>query len=637
MIPASITSRTRKWLIALFSVLGFISVLAVVEATWLPRVLPELIAARTGRHIQVNGPLELHLLSPRPSFVARDVTIGNPRWMPPGVLARIGQLSVEFDFPRFGGQTPIRRIEMTGARLHLVRDAEGRSNWASAPPNPNRHGEGRLIRSLSMPAAEVALDDARRHLQFNGRVSAREVKRAQTRDEAPRLRIEGTGQLNGKPVQFDIQGDPLATVRRGRPYRFTFDQRWDSARLTANGALLRPFDVGLMDAMFEASGSSMRDLYRMIGVPLPESAPFTLSGKLARRHTRSTFSDLRARYGDSDTSGTIVTSTVDGKRRFDADVHAKLFRVRDLGRQRAATSDDPPAAQPGAPLLPNTPLPFNVVRNRNGLVKIRADNFVAGRVEMREFAATATIANGKIDVPNMQWRMGDARVSGKLNADASAEAPKTHLDVTVAGLQLGRFTRKDLQQPPFEGPVFIRLQVDGRGDSLRQFAASANGTLAAVLPHGAMRASLAELAGPSLRGVGLALSKNSSGAEVRCAVAQFQVKDGLFQTRQFLIDTKTVLIRGSGTVDLRSEVLDLTFRGEPKTVRLGRIRSPLFVSGPMRNPSFGLSPGALSKQAGAAILLGAVAPVAAALAFVDPGLTQDANCPELMNAAGAPP
>jgi uncharacterized protein involved in outer membrane biogenesis len=636
MIPASITPRTRKGLIALFSVLGFVSVLAVVEATWLPRVLPGLIAARTGRHIEVNGPLELHLLSPRPSFVAQDVTIGNPRWMPTGVLAQIKQLSVEFDFPRFGGQTPIRRIEMTGARLHLVRDAEGRSNWASAPPNPNRHGEGRLIRSLSMPAAEVALDDARRHLRFNGRVTAREVKRAQTPDQAPRLRIEGTGQLNGKPVRFDIQGDPLATVSRDQPYRFTFDQRWDNARLTANGALLRPFDVGLMDAVFEASGPSMRDLYRMIGVPLPESAPFTLTGKLARRHTRSTFSDLRARFGDSDTTGTIVTSTVEGKRRFDADLYAKLFRVRDLGRQGVANSNGPPARS-GAPLLPNTPLPFRVVRNRNGLVKVRADNFVAGPVEMRQFAATATILNGKIDVPDMRWRMGDARVSGKLNADAAAEAPETHLDVTVAGLQLGRFTRKDFQQPPFEGPLFLRLQVDGRGDSLRQFAGSANGSLAAVLPHGAMRASLAELAGPSLRGIGLALSKNSSGAEVRCAVAQFDVKDGLFQTRQFLIDTDTVLIRGSGTLDLRSEALDLTFRGEPKTVRLGRIRSPLFVSGPLRSPSFRLSPGALSKQAGAAILLGALAPPAAALAFIDPGLTKDANCPELLGAAAVPP
>jgi AsmA family protein len=632
MVPQSISPRARKWLIALFSVLGFVSVLAIVEATWLPRVLPGFVAARTGRQIQVSGPLELHLLSPRPSFVARNVTIGNPPWMPAGVTAQIGQLSVEFDFPRFGGSTPIRRIEMTGARLHLVRDAEGRSNWASAPPDPNRHGEGKLIRSLRMPAAEVVLDDALRHLQFNGRVTVQDGKSTAKPESAPPLRIEGAGQLNGKPVRFEIRGDPLATVRRDRPYRFRFDERWDNARLTANGALPRPFDVGLMDAVFEASGPSMRDLYRMLGMPLPESAPFTLTGKLARRHTRSTFSDLRARFGESDMSGTIVTSTVDGKRRFDADVQAKLFRVRDLGRQRA----DPPGDAPDAPLLPNTPLPFSAVRNRNGFVKARAESFVAGRVEMRQFVATATIRDGKIDVPDMQWQMGDARVRGKLKVDAASEAPQTNLDLAVAGLQLGQFKRKDLRQPPFEGPLFVRVQVDGRGDSLRQFAATANGTLTAILPHGAMRASMSELAGPSLRGIGLSLTKNSNGTEVRCALGQFQAKDGLFQTRQLLIDTDTVLIHGDGTVDLRSEVLDLTFRGEPKTVRLGRIRSPLSVTGPMRNPAFGLSPGALSKQAGAAILLGALLPPAAVLAFVDPGLAKDANCAELLSGADGP-
>ncbi len=630
MIPASIPPRARKWLIALFSVLALVSVLAIVEATWLSRALPGVVAARTGRVIKVNGPLELHLLSPRPSFVARDVTIGNPPWMPAGVMAQIAQLSVEFDFPRFWEPTAIRRIEMTGARLHLVRDAKGGANWASAPPDPNRHGQGRLVRSLRMPAAEVVLDDARRHLQFKGRVTARDLKRAATPEAAPLLQIEGTGQLNGKPVQFAIQGDALATARRDRPYRFSFDERWDKARLKANGSLARPFDIGLMDAVFEASGPSMRDLYRMIGVPLPESAPFSLSGKLARRYTRSTFSDLHARFGDSDTSGTIVTSTVDGKRRFDADVHAKLFRVKDLGRQ-GSSSDA--AAQAVAPLLPNTPLPFGAVRNRNGLVKVRADNFVAGRVEMRQFVGTATLRDGKIDVPDMQWKMGDARVTGKLNVDAAAEAPKTNLDLTVAGLQLNRFSRKDLQQAPFDGPLFVRVQVEGRGDSLRQFAATANGTFAAILPHGAMRASMAELAGPSLRGIGLALTKNSGGTGVRCAVAEFRGKDGLFQSTQFLIDTDAVLIQGGGTVDLRSEVLDLTFRGDPKTVRLGRIRSPLLVRGAMRSPSFSLSPGALSKQAGAAVLLGVLAPPAAVLAFVDPGLAKDANCRNLTAAA----
>src|SRR5688572_10716173 len=108
MIHPRVSSPTRKWVIALFAILTFISVLAVLESTWLRSALPELVATRTGRSIEVRGPMELHLLSWSPSLVAHDVVIGNPPWMPPGVLARVRRLGVRFDFPRLGTPTTIR-------------------------------------------------------------------------------------------------------------------------------------------------------------------------------------------------------------------------------------------------------------------------------------------------------------------------------------------------------------------------------------------------------------------------------------------------------------------------------------------------------------------------------------------------
>ncbi len=68
------------------------------------------------------------------------------------------------------------------------------------------------------------------------------------------LKISGAGQLNGRAATFEILGDSLSAARRGKAYRFKLDERSDGARLTANGVLLKPFDVGLMDAAFTASG-----------------------------------------------------------------------------------------------------------------------------------------------------------------------------------------------------------------------------------------------------------------------------------------------------------------------------------------------------------------------------------------------
>ncbi len=89
-----------------------------------------------------------------------------------------------------------------------------------------------------------------------------------------------------------------------------------------------------------------------------------------------------------------------------------------------------------------------------------------------------------------------------------------------------------------------------------------------------------------------------------------------------------MLIEGGGSIDLGAESLDLTFRGKPKKLRLGRVRAPLHVRGALLSPSFSIDTGPVLVQAGKAALLAvAITPMAAALALVDPGLAHDANCP----------
>jgi len=55
-------------------------------------------------------------------------------------------------------------------------------------------------------------------------------------------------------------------------------------------------------------------------------------------------------------------------------------------------------------------------------------------------------------------------------------------------------------------------------------------------------------------------------------VANFDVRDGMAHTRNLTIDTRTMLIRGEGDVNLRDETLDLRLQGKPKSARL--IESP---------------------------------------------------------------
>ena len=131
-----------------------------------------------------------------------------------------------------------------------------------------------------------------------------------------------------------------------------------------------------------------------------------------------------------------------------------------------------------------------------------------------------------------------------------------------------------------------RAVITGKGDSLHNLMAGADGSLAAVIPHGDIRSAFAELTGIDLAGVGLLLTHDHGRAPIRCGAARFEVVDGTAQAQSIVVDTQNVLITGGGVVNLGSEKLDLTLHGQPKKFHLVRVRAPVDIKGQLLKPTF---------------------------------------------------
>src|ERR1700733_1107544 len=202
-------------LAAVLLLLGvFVAALALLDANHLRAPLIRSLASHTGRVFRIDGPLQAHLLSLHPSFIAEHVTIGNPPWSPAGNIAEIDKLTVEFEFPSFSHDLVISKLELQGASLHLQRDAAGHANWLWKAPGILPRKGLPIIHSLSAPAVHLQVDDERRHLVFDGVLTAGAHDGPESHDaaEAPDaakapsaaadspLRISGKGPLNGHEV-----------------------------------------------------------------------------------------------------------------------------------------------------------------------------------------------------------------------------------------------------------------------------------------------------------------------------------------------------------------------------------------------------------------------------------------------------
>jgi uncharacterized protein involved in outer membrane biogenesis len=166
----------RRTLIAGVAILAALVSLATVlaimlDAGYLKGPLVRFISGRIGREIQVHGRLSVELFTFHPKVSAERVDIGNPAWTPPGLTAQIGTLSIVLTIPGRGTSLGVERMEMDAATFYLARDSTGHANWQMSNPDLGSPASSPIVRNLQVPAARVSLDDAPRHLHFEGTVS----------------------------------------------------------------------------------------------------------------------------------------------------------------------------------------------------------------------------------------------------------------------------------------------------------------------------------------------------------------------------------------------------------------------------------------------------------------------------------
>ena len=534
------------------------------------------VSWQSGRPIGVRGALHVHLLARRPSIEAEQVTIGNPSWTKPGIMAEIATLTVRFA-PLFGHQSGFSLIKADTVELHFARDTTGHANWQRVDPDESAGGPLPMIRELELTHAHLTLDDARLHLAFDGNLSI-------TGPDSPQpLQIEGSGTLNRRAVTFRLRGDALPSAAADKPYAFEFDESSSGTHFTAHGSLPHPFDLNLVDAQLDASGTDLRDLYYLVGVRLPNTGNFHLQGRMVRRLNETLFDDLKVTSGDSDLEGRVsLTTQKSGRTLVHADLDSAVLRLADVGL-RAAGRDPHPDVPPR--LFADVPLITPATRRVDASGKIRIRRFVLSRVEVTDVSAPFAIERGRITARAIRGHFLGGTVALSVEADANQSPAQTHAEMTLSGLQLAQAPHKG-EPPPYEGSLLLRIRAHGGGDSLHALAAGAEGDLSARVSQGMIRASLAELTGVDLRGLGLALARSTRDVPAHCAAADFEIHSGVMHAARFFIDTEPVFISGEGQVLLESETLDLKLHGEPKRLRILRLKAPLLVRGTLLQPTF---------------------------------------------------
>jgi AsmA protein len=180
------------------------------------------------------------------------------------------------------------------------------------------------------------------------------------------------------------------------------------------------------------------------------------------------------------------------------------------------------------------------------------------------------------------------------------------------------------------GDINGLIELAGRGDSVADMLGSSDGKVGIYLDGGKISRFMMELVAMDLWGAARVKMTGDQPVDIRCAIADFGVKNGLMQTNAFVFDTQVVNVEGTGNVNLKNESMDLTLNPHPKDKSIASLNSPLYIRGTFGAPKVAPDWKRLGTKGVGALAMGLLNPLLAVLPLMEEGKEKDSPCAALI-------
>lgn len=446
-----------------------------------------------------------------------------------------------------------------------------------------------------------------------------------------RFHIDGEGEYDGSPFSLRFRGDPLLAARDpDRPYALELTSDVVDTRIQVQGSILRPLALKGLDLELDVEGPNPSRLSRLLGIPLPDLPPYSLSGDLSFSDARWAFHNIEGKVGDSDLGGQIALETSARPPHITGKLHSDSLDLADLGLLAGVEPDSQPTEQDDTVssnggngdrfVLPDQPLVTPAWQGVSADVRYRGKAVRAAGIPLSEVVIDFELADGRARFDPVGFGVGDGQVDFNLDIDSTLSPPEGTLQLEVETVNLSKALANWELASDSVGIVGGQGKFWLTGASIADLLGSADGGLVMLMTQGKLDALLVELAGLDAAESFLTWLGDEETIPIDCAYVDLKARDGVTSIDTLAIDTTDTSFTGAGTANFDNERLDITIFAHPKDVSALSASSPLHIGGTFNDPEPGLHSEELTKQIASSTALAAVAtPVAALLPLLDLG------------------
>lgn len=579
---------------------------------------------------------------PRPHIRAQDVTLANPEWASTGpTMLRLPQVEVLANpLPLLKQTLSLVSLRLSEPQLILEQDKQSRNNWTFPDKDKKEDSDWQLdLQTL------VLIDGGLRYVDATKNA---DVKASIATLEDGRLDWKMGGIFNDEKLSGNGKaGVPLALRKRDVKYPVDALLKVGETTITAEGTLTHPARPKALDLDLKILGASMADLFPLSGVLLPETPKFSTEGRVigdfAKDEPEVRYENFKGKVGVSDIGGTLTYIAQDPRPILKGEVSSSRLDIKDVlaivggGDNKKQKRGE--VKQPKDKVLPVSPFRTERWNKMDVQIDFAGKKIVGPKaVALDDLHTKFRMDNAQLSIAPLNFGVAGGRLTTEIRIDGRGKPAKARMNVSAKSVKLKNLFPEIEEMQASIGEINGSAELSAAGNSFADLLGSSNGEVRSLIDEGSVSKFVLEAMGLNIGAIVATKLFGDSQVKLNCMATDFGVRDGLMQTRTFVVDTEDATIYVDGTINLASEQLKLRIQPESKGVRLISLRSPLYVTGTFKNPEVGVDEGAVAAKAGTAVVLGAVAaPLAGLLALVNPGPEEDSPCAELLAKAKKKP
>jgi uncharacterized protein involved in outer membrane biogenesis len=394
--------------------------------------------------------------------------------------------------------------------------------------------------------------------------------------------------------------------------------------LTLSGGIEELPALNGINFKVKATGKELAQIGPLVGAELPELGPFDASAKLSGSAKAILLSPFSANIDKSDFKG-LVKVEVRKRPKITAHLESSvvdfttLMKTLEKDEQKPASKDKQKHR-----LFSDEAQPFDVLKKVDADILLKARNIHAKDARFEFGHLTLKLEDQDFSIDKLEATYKKTKISGNLQINAGTPSlVSTHF--LVQNFNLGEFLKEMGKSDKVRAVVDIAAHGKSKGDSVSSLMANLDGSIGAVMGEGYLTKYLDMLSVGLSQKVVHFWKPSKAVDQIKCAVIQFDIKEGVAASQAFVFNTRAGILSGGGEINLGTEQINFLLVPKPEHPSLS-LSTKLRVSGTVMDPKVSPDKVSLVTEAAKSLSVLAVGPIGLLAPFVHLGANKKHPC-----------